>query len=98
MADTYATISLIANTPPFQERVYACAAQQGSSDPVGLGQPLHSGRRARLGGCRGLLAGCEPGRWRRLGAGPSGDHRRDDPRPGAADAEPAGRAPSIVKE
>ena len=33
MADSYATISLIANTPKFLERLYACAAQQGAGDP-----------------------------------------------------------------
>lgn len=37
MADSYATISLIADTPPFQERIYACAAQQGASDPTRWG-------------------------------------------------------------
>ena len=34
MADTYSTISLIATTPQFQERIHACAAQQGAADPV----------------------------------------------------------------
>lgn len=35
MTDTYATISLIATTPRFAERLYACAAQQGAADPTG---------------------------------------------------------------
>ena len=34
MADSYSTIALIATTEAFQERVHACAAQQGSAQPV----------------------------------------------------------------
>lgn len=33
MADTYSTISLIASTTPFLERLYACAAQQNHPTP-----------------------------------------------------------------
>lgn len=32
--DTYATIALVAATPRFQERLVACAAQQGAPDPA----------------------------------------------------------------
>lgn len=32
--DTYATIALIARTQPFQERIVACAAQQGETEPA----------------------------------------------------------------
>jgi hypothetical protein len=33
--DTYSTIARIASTAAFQERIYACAAQQGEADPTG---------------------------------------------------------------
>lgn len=35
MTDTYSTIAQIAATAPFAERLAACAAQQGATDPAG---------------------------------------------------------------